>query len=416
MTRNSLAVSTDLDDLSPNRLRLIRALGAWASFSIAFLAAAALTTNAFFGETFGTARLTPVLLGLLVLHIARFPRLAVFRELTLYSLFFFYLLVQVSWTQQTALVLNTLAPTLNSLLVMLLVGALLRYHSVFHVLAGFLCGFGAVALVHTAATGFPLAVPPGFSYNAAATAYLFGLYLVLLIGWQSDRRLLTAVLGLVVWLHIVATTSIKTNLGIVLGGLVSSLVYFRHLLTILRRNALAVAILLGVLVYFALSNQSLMDAIARGVDRVSLGIQVLQAQEDLPGYSAFGNRQEWLAAGVEGWMNNPVFGNGVEAFRSRYGITSHSTPIDLLHNSGIIGAALFYSLFASLLWRLMVVGERAAKPVRFVVLAGLICFAFISLTGTVHYNTFLAAFIGSSAVFLTNERRAAWSPTNARAG
>lgn len=35
-------------------------------------------------------------------------------------------------------------------------------------------------------------------------------------------------------------------------------------------------------------------------------------------------------------------------FRSQFGITSHSTPIDVPLNSRLIGFALFYALFASI--------------------------------------------------------------------
>ncbi len=406
------ATSSEYHGIGPGIQRLVRTLGGSATFLMAFLAAAVISTNAFFGETFGTARITPVLLGLLVLHIGRFPRLVVFRELVLYLLLFLYMILQGVWTEQPAPVIYTLWPALNSLLMMLLVSALLNYHAVSQVVAGLLAGIVAAALAHTVLTGFPFSIPAGFSYNASATVYLFGLFLVLIAGALGAPRTLTLTLGLLFWLHVVATTSIKTNLGIALGILVSSLVYFRHSLLILRRNAVAVLLLVCALAYFVLSNQSLVDAIARGMDRVALGIQILQVQQDLPGYSAFSSRQEWLSEGLEGWMRNPVFGNGVESFRAQYGITSHSTPIDLLHNSGLIGATLFYALFLSLFWRLLAARKRVSRHIRFIELAGLVCFSFISMTATVHYNAFFAAFIGISVFLLkvqggmTAQRRA----------
>lgn len=116
----------------------------------------------------------------------------------------------------------------------------------------------------------------------------------------------------------------------------------------------------------------------------------------------------WLERGIRGWLENPLFGHGVEAFRAQFGITSHSTPTDLLYNSGLIGLVLFYSVFVSLVRRLWL--RRDANPfgVDPLILGALVCLGSITLSGTMHYNSFLAATVGIASSLLAKH------PSNVR--
>jgi O-antigen ligase len=148
-----------------------------------------------------------------------------------------------------------------------------------------------------------------------------------------------------------------------------------------------------------------MQTIASGYDRVILGIEILEARENMTGYSGLDNRSRWALDGLTGWMQNPIFGHGVEAFRSRYGITSHSSAVDLLYNSGLIGFSLFYYIFLSMIWRLITLRNERTKPVGAVILGMIICYMFITLSGAMHYNSFLAAFVAIGSVLLSQQRR-----------
>lgn len=178
--------------------------------------------------------------------------------------------------------------------------------------------------------------------------------------------------------------------------------YFQSFARLLRRNIVPLVVLGGLLGYTVASNESLVSRLEGGMNRITLGVEILQARDDLPGYTGFASRANWRELGLDGWARNPVFGNGVESFRSRFGITSHSTPIDLLHNSGLIGFVLFYSIFASLIWRLYRESRVASDEVRLLIFSLLICFLFISMSGNVHYNSILAAFLAIGAVVLSN--------------
>jgi hypothetical protein len=82
------------------------------------------------------------------------------------------------------------------------------------------------------------------------------------------------------------------------------------------------------------------------------------------------------------------------------GVTSHSTPIDLLYNSGVIGFLAFYAMFVSLGLRLVQVRGLALGSLPSLIFGGLVCYLFITLSGTMHYNTFMAIFFAVSAGLL----------------
>lgn len=401
-----------MEQVSPISLRVVHALGLISTFVLAATAVFALMMNVVFFESFHSARLAPVLVTLILFHLMRYQKIHFGREFVLYILFFCYMLVELLWTADVRLAMNTLVPALNFIVILILFGALVKYHDIRAVLAGMFGGFLAGAAVYTAFTRFPFGYPADFSYNAVALMYLFGLFVALLFACYKSSKGLFLIVGLVILAHIVATTSIKTNLGILLGASVAGLTYFRHFKRLVRRNIVPLILLFGVLGYLVASNDSLMVSLDRGVSRVALGIKVLQVRDDVPGYSAAGSRGEWQKDGLAGWIQNPVFGHGVESFRSRFGTTSHSTPIDLLHNSGLIGVVLFYSIFASIAWRLLLEAEASQGNLRLLIFSTLICFLFITLSGTMHYSSFLAAFVAISVAILSQDGCRTAMPTD----
>lgn len=180
----------------------------------------------------------------------------------------------------------------------------------------------------------------------------------------------------------------------------------------LRRNVVPLSILVTALVFAIISNDALLEMVQNGLDRVSHGVEILQRREDVAGSTSLGERADWQILGIKGWVRSPLFGNGVEAFRTDVGITSHSTPIDLLYNTGMIGFALFYAIFVSLGIRLAQVRGSALGSLPALIFAGLVCYSFITLSGTMHYNSFMAIFFAVSAGLL---RRHAVRPLRAAA-
>lgn len=369
------------------------------TFQLAAVGSFALTLGAYM-EAMRATRVAVVMIVLLALHLFWRKQYIWRREFKFYALFVAYMTLALLWTRDVALAMNTLVPSINCLLIMIFFGSLVRFHDTKTVLAGVFTGFIAGAALYTATQGFPFSYPDDFSYNAIAGMYLFGLFVVLMLSCFSRSTGLLLSLAVVIMLHVVATTSIKANLGVALGMMAAAIMYLRHFGRLLRRRILVLVFLTGALGFAVASNDSLIESMDRGLQRVMLGVEVLQAREDLPGYSAFEERGNWQQFGIAGWKQNPVFGYGTEAFRDDYGITSHSTPIDLLYNFGLIGMVLFYGVFASLIWRLLHLARQEFSSQRALILAGLVCYAFISLSGTMHYNGFWAAFVGISSALL----------------
>ena len=375
------------------------------SFLLASIASFALTINASFYESYPFTRLAATLLAFLLLHVHLHPRILFCREFALYAWFVAYMILQLLWTIDDFLALNTLVPAITFTIILVLFGSLVTFHNIQAVLTGLFGGVLAGAVTYTGVTGFPFVYPTGFSYNAMALLYLFGLFVTLLLSSLRRSKIILLPVGLVFLSLILATTSLKTNIGILLGATSAALVYFRSVKMTLGRHLIALVILTGLLGVAVVSNDDLMERFEGGASRLVLGVELIQAQEDVTGSLGQENRVSWAREGIAGWVRNPVFGYGVEAFRSRVGITSHSTPVDLLYNSGLIGFVLFYSIFASILWRLLLVRNARAATVCALIFGTLVCFLFITLLGTMHYNSFLAAFIGISVGLLRRYQR-----------
>jgi hypothetical protein len=363
-----------------------------------------------YSDDLRATRLGVYMAGLLALHLAWHRRLFWCREFSLYVFFYGYMAFALIWTHDRELAMNTMVPATNFVVIGVFFSSLVRFHEVRTLLFGGIVGFACGAAYYTLTQGFPFSFPEDFSYNAIAGMYLFGLFLTLMLTCFSRLLLPWLAVAVVIMLHIVATTSIKTNLGIALGLVAAAFMYTRHFGRLMRRQALILVCLLVGLIFAVSTNESLLDTMQRGAQRVMLGVEVLQAREDLPGYSAFAERGNWSQFGIEGWKQNPVFGYGTEAFRAAYGITSHSTPIDIMYNFGVIGLLLFYGVFASLAWRLLQLEGPRVSNRRALILGGLVCYAFISLSGTIHYNAFLAVFVGISVALLVPSPRTDKTP------
>jgi O-antigen ligase len=360
-----------------------------------------------FYEPFNFARLGALLVLLILLHLAMYPRLVLTRETALYVTFFVYMSVSVTWAPSTSDALNTLIPAADFILTMILFGSLIAFHSLRSVLMGALVAFLLGALIYTRASGFPFAYPPDFSYNAIAGMYLFGLLITLLAGWYTRSRFLPLIVCPLILVHLAATTSIKTNLGVALGAGVAAIVYVGRFLLILRKNIILLGVVAVILGNVILSSDALVDRVQVGFDRVSHGVQILQRREDVAGNTSFTERQDWVVQGIKGWLRSPVFGNGVEAFRADYGITSHSTPVDLLYNFGIVGFVLFYLIFASIVARLWSAANKDLGSLPAIIVAGTACYLFITLSGTMHYNNFFAIFVSMSTGLLRRQQATA---------
>jgi O-antigen ligase len=396
------------------RRSAVELAGSFAGWSYSF-GLAALATFVLASSTYNESieeRATVILMELLVVHGLRFRRVLLTRELGIYACFVGYMLLELFWTDDRALALNTLVPALNFVLILILFSSLAAYHNLQAVLTGTLCGLLGGAVVYTLTQGFPFSIPLDFSYNAIAGMYLFGLIVAVMLSCYTGSRFILLPIQVILLLLVVATTSIKTNLGILLGVTAASVVYFRRFLGVLRRNLIALALLAAALGFVIVSNAKLMEILQRGFSRVSIGLDVLQAREDRPGYTGFQHRTVWQTEGLSGWVQNPLFGYGVESFRSQFGITSHSTPVDLLFNSGLIGFTLFYGLFASIALRLLRVRYADTGAMGTVIFAALVCYLFITLSAIMHYNNFLAAFFALSAQLLAGYAQRARSSSH----
>lgn len=382
-----------------------RAAGWLGSFTLSAAAAFAPCLSAGLDDAFNPARLATVLGFLLTLHILRYPKIYFFREIAVYACLLCYMTLSTVWTPDPRIAVNTLLPGLNFLLILMLFGSLVMFHHLGAVLAGIVFGFFCGAGIYSVVTRFPLARPEDFSYNAIAGMYLFGLLSIFTWGWYTRRRLLCLLMAMVVMMLIAATTSIKTNLGVLLGAMSAAVIYLRTFARILGQSIIALLVVSAAISYAVISNDALVERLQDGVDRVTLGVQILGAREDQSQGTSFNDRRYWQKIGLKGWAGNPVFGSGVEAFRANVGITSHSTPVDVLYNFGLIGFALFYALFVLVVRRLYIARRVRMRALPVLIFSGVVCYLFMSLSEPLHYSAFFAVFIAVSVALLRRQTK-----------
>lgn len=369
-------------------------------------AAIFLITISEYGDLSHPTLVTAQLLALLLLHTVRYLRFWVSREVLLYVGLFVYSLLSIFWTQDMHVAVTTLPSLTNFLLVLVLMSSLVAYHELGALLLGMALGFAAAAAIYTLTSGFPFSYPDDFSYNTIAGMYLFGFFVVIVLSAYRRWTIVPLTVGPVLLLLITATTSIKTNLGVALGIGGATVLYFKPTAKGLVRSLVIVALLAAAVIYAVRTDPTLEEKIQNGFRRVSLGVAVLTNREGDSGSTGLGNRRGWEKEGIRGWVGNPVFGSGMEAFRADFSTTSHSTPIDLLYNYGLIGFGLFYGMFASIAWRLLKARNVQYRGVRGRIAVCLIAYSFISLSGTIYYEPFVAMYIAiASALVMRLERR-----------
>jgi hypothetical protein len=382
-------------------------MGLAGTFVLAAVATFTVTANVY-GDLSHPTLLTAELLSLLALHALRYLHLWISREMLLYVGFVGYSLLSLAWTDDVRTAVITLPALINFALMLLLFSALVAYHDLRALLAGMVVGFTAAAVRYTLTSGFPFSYPDDFSYNTIAGMYLFGLFITAVFGAYTHRLVLPLAAGAILMLLIMATTSIKTNLGVALGISAAAVLYFKPTLKGIVRGVVVLVILTVGGAYTISSNPALVERVQNGFGRVSRGVSVLANREADSGSTGLGNRKGWEREGLRGWAATPVFGHGFEGFRADFGTTSHSTPIDLLYNSGIIGFGLFYGMFASIAWRLLRSRNAQFRGVRARIAACLIAYSFMSLSGTLYYDTFVAIFVGVAAGLLMRLERSGY--------
>jgi hypothetical protein len=393
-------------------MRMNRVAGLTGTFVLGGVATFVVTVTEY-GDMSHPTLLTAALLVLLLLHMVRYLRFWVSREMLLYLGLFAYSLLSIAWTEDMHVAVTTVPSMTNCLLVLILFSSLAAYHEIGALLAGMAVGFGAAAMLYTLTSGFPFSYYEGFSYNTIAGMYLFGLFTISVLGAYWRWTLVPLAAGSVLVALITATTSIKTNLGLALGIGGATLLYFKPTAKNLLRGGLIVAVLAGGAVYAVRTDPGLQEKVQNGFERVSLGVAVLTNREGDSGRTGLGNRRGWQKQGLKGWATNPMFGSGMEAFRADFSTTSHSTPIDLLYNYGLIGFGLFYGMFASIAWRLLTARNAQFRGVRARIAAGFIAYCFISLSGLIYYESFVAIFVAISTGLLTQLERSRHSPSGA---
>lgn len=195
--------------------------------------------------------------------------------------------------------------------------------------------------------------------NGFGAAMLLGLGLILLLPVRPGllHPALVAILSAGLTVAVTLSGSRKAMLGsLALLCVYGMLTVFRNARHPLRLIGLVVIVLLGSLAVFRWFETTPYWS------RIENLFQFMQGESVREG-SVY-ERAAMMVAGIEVWKENPVIGVGTDQFRyhaGAFGIRetySHSNPIEVLANFGLVGALLYYGAYGALSWRLASVIRR----------------------------------------------------------
>ncbi len=104
-------------------------------------------------------------------------------------------------------------------------------------------------------------------------------------------------------------------------------------------------------------------------------------------------RGDMIAKGLELWLNNPIFGNGIDGFKnlSGFGYYSHNNFIELLCNFGIVGFGLYYGMYVHIFTKLLKVKEKSILKKMFC--AFMICLCIFEISEITYSMHIIHAFL-----------------------
>lgn len=190
--------------------------------------------------------------------------------------------------------------------------------------------------------------------NAFGTTMLLGLALTLLYPGQRGfiHRVPAGIIVIGLALAVLLSGSRKAILGAI-GLLVvyGVLLAFRSVKRPVRFFGLIAILVIGAVVGFEWLQETPYWT------RVENFFRFLQGQTVEEG--SLYERADLIAAGIHLWKEHPLIGVGTDQFRFYAGglglreTYSHSNPVEILANFGLIGLFLYYSPYIALSWRLL---------------------------------------------------------------
>ena len=200
------------------------------------------------------------------------------------------------------------------------------------------------------------------SYNVIMLEFLMGVIFCFISATLTNKKLKYYVLSAFFVAIIIATGSVKgfiaTGFFIVLSFIptrikVQRKFHFRISIRRIWQALIFIFIFGGSILFFV--NKGFLD---RGVSRSTATIMFLISNDIENGERAAGSvhgfRTELTNYGIEFWKEHALFGAGINNYRylieKRYGLStySHSTPIELLVGTGLVGFFLYFLFIISI--------------------------------------------------------------------
>ncbi len=241
---------------------------------------------------------------------------------------------------------------------------------------------GAIALHQSYVQGFARAEGLTGNANALAIQLSLAAFLLLLAGSRNRWAKILALAFIVI-----ATLTTGTR-KLVFVWFAYLLLLLRSLSPLFRRPSVGAALVLllaPVAVWGSLTYGPVL-----GFGEAVQDITFFQRVEDtVTEGRATSVRSAMIVDGLDVWWSRPAFGNGINQYRFVGSFTtySHNNFVELLANFGVVGAFMFYLIYAIVGYR-TVVGVIAGRQSAWVVLATLIVLLLMDLARVSYTDRF----------------------------
>jgi O-antigen ligase len=162
------------------------------------------------------------------------------------------------------------------------------------------------------------------------------------------------------------------------GMLFSAILFsFYFLLNFSFSKLIKVAMTIALILIIGLQIPVVKNSIDKSFKRFELMLKVVDGTNKSADRSTK-ERFDFIEKGIDGFVENPIFGHGINSFIDYLGHPAHNNYVELLYGIGIIGFSIYYFIHIKLLKRLFEASNQYLMVI-FILLLILMDFGFVAL-------------------------------------
>ncbi len=224
--------------------------------------------------------------------------------------------------------------------------------------------------------------------NILASIMFFSLFVTIVHLYKESNKIiivlgyLNIMVGYYLILATVSRTALVVSLGLIFMFIINTLLDKKR-----RSYLLWVTLLVVGITSFMIDLTALMKSVNFALERIGFIFSSLTGN-DIE-HSAH-ERVELAMTAFYVFMDNPLFGTGMDTVRSYAGLYAHNNYAELLADSGLVGLILYYMIYISLAYKALLIKDKWIKSYLLMFVFSLFTY---DLGGVSYYDKFTLSMI-----------------------